>query len=268
MDFTKYVKLGRTGLLVSRLGIGAGYGISARAVERAFHEYGINYFYWNFGWRKGVSRAIKHLAKKYREKMVVAIQSYDHSGFLLKHTISKRLKKVGIDYADIMIFGWFNHPPGKWLLNVGRKLQDEGKVRFLGMSGHRRAAFSDLAKRVDNPIDVFMLRYNAANRGAEKDVFPFLPRENRPGMTTYTATRWSLLLKKRKMPKGENPLTAAECYRFVLSNPKVDLCLMGPASESQLLQGLHALEHGPLSEKEMARIRKIGDHVYGRGILL
>ena len=33
------------------------------------------------------------------------------------------------------------------------------------------------------------------------------------------------LLKSRRMPAGERPLTAAECYRFVLSHPDVDVCM-------------------------------------------
>ena len=65
------------------------------------------------------------------------------------------------------------------------------------------------------------------------------------------------------MPKGEQPLSAAECYRFVLSNPAVDICLTGPRNEQEMLDGLTALEQGPLTEDELNRIRKIGDHVHG-----
>jgi hypothetical protein len=37
-------------------------------------------------------------------------------------------------------------------------------------------------------------------------------------VTIYTATCWRKLLKARQMPAGEAPLSAADCYRFVLSN--------------------------------------------------
>ena len=46
MNFREPVTLGRSGLKVSRLGIGAGYGVPAGAIEKAYHEHGINYFYW------------------------------------------------------------------------------------------------------------------------------------------------------------------------------------------------------------------------------
>lgn len=45
MTFETRVKLGRTGLEVSRLGIASGYGVPAGAIEKAFHEHGLNYFY-------------------------------------------------------------------------------------------------------------------------------------------------------------------------------------------------------------------------------
>jgi aryl-alcohol dehydrogenase-like predicted oxidoreductase len=66
------------------------------------------------------------------------------------------------------------------------------------------------------------------------------------------------------MPAGERPLTAAECYRFVLSHPDVNLCLTAPATAEQLEDNLKALDAGPLDEEEMARIRRIGRHIYGK----
>lgn len=45
-SFEEHTTLGRTGLEVSRIGLAGGYGVPATAVEKAHHEYGINYFYW------------------------------------------------------------------------------------------------------------------------------------------------------------------------------------------------------------------------------
>jgi aryl-alcohol dehydrogenase-like predicted oxidoreductase len=115
----------------------------------------------------------------------------------------------------------------------------------------------------DTPIDILMVRYNAAHRGAEQDVFPYLPDDRAPGITTYTATRWGQLLKKKKMPPGEQPLSAAECYRFVLANPHVDLCLIGPRNEREMDHALQVIDADPLSEDDLDRIRRIGDHVHG-----
>ena len=43
MDFKERVPLGRTGLMVSRIGLASGYGVPAAAIEKTSHEYGINY---------------------------------------------------------------------------------------------------------------------------------------------------------------------------------------------------------------------------------
>lgn len=136
-------------------------------------------------------------------------------------------------------------------------------VRYIAMSGHNRKLFGEIAQEKDSLVDIFMHIYNAAHRGAEDDIFPHLPEKNRPGITIYTATSWGKLLKEKKMPPGEKPLSAADCYRFVLSNPHVDLCMIGPRTEKEMIEGAKALSIGPLSKKEMARIKKIGDHVYG-----
>jgi len=109
---------------------------------------------------------------------------------------------------------------------------------------------------------VFQLRYNAVHRGAEKDIFPYLPEQNRPGIVNFTATCWRKLLNAKNMPAGERPLSGTDCYRFVLSNPNVDVCLTGPSSAERLEQNLEALEAGPLSAEEMERIVRIGDHIH------
>ena len=107
------------------------------------------------------------------------------------------------------------------------------------------------------------VRYNAAHRGAEREVFPFLPAEGAPGVVSYTNTRWGDLLAVRNMPAGQAPPRASDCYRFALSDPHVQVALCGPASDGQMKEALHALEAGPLDQEELARLRLIGDHVHG-----
>jgi aryl-alcohol dehydrogenase-like predicted oxidoreductase len=53
-----------------------------------------------------------------------------------------------------------------------------------------------------------------------------------------------------------------DCYRFVLTNPLVDVCLTGPSTAEQMEANLKALELGPLAEDEMQWMRKIGDSVH------
>jgi aryl-alcohol dehydrogenase-like predicted oxidoreductase len=87
---------------------------------------------------------------------------------------------------------------------------------------------------------------------------PHLPQENRPGIAIYTATCWGKLVKRRRVPAGGRPLPPADCYRFVLSHPDVNVCVTAPSTAAQLEENLEALDAGPLDEEEMADVRRVG----------
>ncbi len=53
-------------------------------------------------------------------------------------------------------------------------------------------------------------------------------------------------------------------YRFALSRPEIDICLAGPDDPEQMKQALDAFDRGPMDEQELAWMRRVGDHVYGR----
>jgi aryl-alcohol dehydrogenase-like predicted oxidoreductase len=263
MDRQEHVSLGRTGLQVSRLGVASSYGVTAYAIEKAYHDYGVNCFYWGALRRSGMRNGLRRLARKERDRIIIALQSYDRIGWFIKGSIHRGLKALQVDYADILILGWHQRRPNDRLLDRALRLREQGLVKSLAVSGHHRPLFREFAGDESSPIDILMIRYNAAHRGAETDVFPYLPRDAPPGVMCFTATRWGQLLKQRRMPKGERALSAAECYRFVMSNPAVDVCFSAPANTRQMEEALEALEEGPLSDDEMARVRRIGDHVHG-----
>ena len=256
--------LGQTGLKVGRLGVAASYGAPTKAFEEAF-ERGCNYFYIGSGrHRANMTRAIRNIcAAGHRDRLVVAVQTYARLGLVTEKLLVRTLRGMGIDYADVIVAGWHNREPSSGLIERMKCWRKMGLCRFLAMSGHNRRVFPRLAEK--GLFDVFHIRYNAAHRGAETECFPFLSRQSRVGIVTYTATRWGHLLQQKKMPAGEVPLSAADCYRFSMSNPAVDVCLCGPADLDQMRQALSALEAGPLSEAEMARVKKIGDHVHLHG---
>ena len=253
--------LGKTGLSVGRLGVAASYGAPPEAFEEAFDR-GCNYFYLGSGrHRAGMKTAIQSLIKKgQRENLVIALHNYARFGFFTERSIKKTLHSLGADHADVLILGWHNRRPSTPLLDRALALKEKGLVSFIGMSGHNRALFPKLSE--DKIFDVFHIRYNAAHRGAEQDIFPHINESGRQGLVTYTATRWAHLLNPKKMPPGEPPLSASDCYRFVLSNSSVDLCLCGPASIRQMREALTALDKGPLSPEEMKRVQMIGNHVH------
>jgi predicted aldo/keto reductase-like oxidoreductase len=87
-------------------------------------------------------------------------------------------------------------------------------------------------------------------------------RAERPGIVSFTATSWGELLTVKKLPSGEKLPTAADAYRFVLSNPNIDVCLTGPKSSEQFSAALDDFDEGPMSEEELAWMRRVGDAKY------
>jgi aryl-alcohol dehydrogenase-like predicted oxidoreductase len=208
----------------------------------------------------GMRSAIRELvAAGRRDELVVVLQSYSRWPWLLESMLTRELRALGLDHADVLLLGWHNDTPSAGLLERVVRLQEKGMFRHLALSGHRRPAFVDFA--ADPRYEILHIRYNAAHPGAERDIFPHLSPERRPGTVAYTATRWGSLLSARKMPPGEAPLRGRDAYRFVLSNPDFNVCMTGPKNAAELEEALAALDEGPLSAEEMARVRRIGEFV-------
>ena len=259
-DFSQKIPLGRTGLLVSRIGIGSAYGASRRACRMAF-DAGVNYFFWDSIRQPGMALAAQEISRHHREELVLVLQCYARGPRMIRWSVEKGLKKLGMDQADILLLGWHNTLPDPAVLDTVEKLREQGRFRFLAISSHNRPVFREYLN--DGGYDVFHVRYNAAHPGAEQDIFPFLPEKEGPGVVTFTNTRWGDLLRAKNMPPGTLPLSAPDCYRFALSNPHVHVAICGPATDDEMESALSVLRSGPLEAPEMERIRAIGEHVHG-----
>lgn len=263
MSFRDRRPLGRTGLEVSRLGIGSSYGASVRTIEWAFDQ-GINYLYWGTVRRPAFGRAMARLAKSHRDELVLTVQSYSRVPWMVGPSVEVALRRTGLEYFDFLLLGARNEKPADGYVEAFERLRDHGKVRHLMLSTHNRPLLPKLfAEPADeSPYGAFMLRYNAVHRGAESDVFPFVPSQKPPGIIAYTATRWAHLLDPQKMPPGERAVSAIDCYRFALSQPEVDTVLCGPKNQQQMEEAVAALDGGPIDQEERARLERIGDHIY------
>ena len=263
-DRREPVTLGRSGLRVARLGLGASFAAPTASYEEAF-ERGVNYFYWGTLRQPFMAAAIRHLAPRYRTQLVVVLQSYARLAFLVERSIERALAALGLEYADVLLLGWHNRLPSARLLDAFLRLQARGRVHHLAISGHQRTMFPQLL--ADARVAIWHVRYNAVHRGAEQEVFPHLtlrPVMQRPGLVTYTATRWGHLCDPRRTPPGERTPTGTDCYRFALAHPAVDVVLAGPNDAAQMAQALHALDLGPLTTEECAWMRRVGDYIYGQ----
>jgi aryl-alcohol dehydrogenase-like predicted oxidoreductase len=239
---------------VGPLGVAASYGVPAHAVERAF-EQGVNYLYWGSIRKLGFGEAIRHLAPQ-RERLVIVLHSYTRIGQLMGWSVERALRALHLEYVDVLLLGFWNKPLPSRILDAARALRDRGRVRFLAVSSHNRTLVPELA--ADGGIEVLHFRYNAAHPGAEVDIFPKIPAVGRPGMVSFTATSWGQLLNPGRAPAGERVPTAADCYRFVLTRPEVDVCLTGPSNAAQMEEALRTLRVGPMDQGELAWMRRVG----------
>jgi aryl-alcohol dehydrogenase-like predicted oxidoreductase len=251
--------LGRTGLMVGPMGMAASYGVPAAAVERAF-EQGVNYLYWGSFRRGPFGQALRNL-KPQRDRMVLVLQSYSRVAALMRPSVEVALRKLNFEYADVLLLGLWNHKPPRRIIDAGRRLRERGLIRHIAISTHHRPLVSELA--ADPDFGIVHVRYNAVHKGAEREVFPLLASGANPvGLVAFTATSWKQLLESKRMPAGERVPTASDCYRFVLSNSAVDVCMSGPANQEQAAEALRAIELGPMNEEELAWMRRVGDHIH------
>ena len=248
---------------VFRLGLACNYGVDARGFDRAI-ERGVEYVFWTHRKTGGVEPALARVLQSNRDRIVLgAGPMVGFFGGNVRRGAESLLRKLRVERIDVFHLFWLG--VGSALtdatMEAMARLKEEGKVGAFAVSIHDRKRAGELVK--SSPIDWYMLRYNAAHPGAERDIFPNLERApKRPAVCAYTATSWRRLLKKPSGWTG-NAMTAGDCYRFCLSSPDVDLALMGPSSLAHVDANLDALERGPLSADEETWMRAFGQAVHG-----
>jgi aryl-alcohol dehydrogenase-like predicted oxidoreductase len=253
-------ELPHVGKRVLRLGLSVNMGLSEPAVEAAL-ERGLGYVFWPV--KRKMSAVIARRLKRDRESVVVATgPTVGWFGGSVRRAADKALRLLDTEYLDVFHLFWLGRGAAWTSATVDElvKLRDTGKVRAIGVSIHDRARAGRLAE--ESPLDLLMIRYNAAHPGAEKDIFPHL-QARKPAVVAYTATAWRRLLGAPSGWTGRVP-TAGDCYRFCLSSPYVDVTLTGARTPEELDANLAALDAGPLSADDDAWIREFGRAVHDR----
>jgi aryl-alcohol dehydrogenase-like predicted oxidoreductase len=262
-DFLR-ASLARLTTPVCRIGLSATYRPGRRTVYEALDE-GLNYFLY-FGFDNHMTGVLRERLGSRRDQYVLATGAYNwivwHEP--LRRVLERRLRQMRTDYIDI--FHFFGVTRRKhFTAQVREELQavrESGLVRAVAISTHDRTFAAELAR--EGTLDAVMIRYNAASRGAETEIFPQLPA-SKPAVVSYTATRWKSLFQRPKgYPQDGRVPNAGMCYRFVLSNRAVDVCLMAPGNLQQFQENLAEIRRGPLDYGDMEFMRAFGDRLAGQ----
>jgi predicted aldo/keto reductase-like oxidoreductase len=234
-------------------------------------ERGVNFLNWpgeadSPGGPDALSTAVATLGAR-RESVVVGVQFGARTASEAGRELRSLLQTLHTDHIDVLTF-YYVEQPAEWqqisgpggALEYCRAAQQDGCVRRLGITTHQRPLAAEIAR--SGLIDLLMIRYNAAHRGAERDVFPVTNALRMP-VIAYTALRWGALLQPTPDdPPGLVVPSAPDWYRFVLQSPSVAVTLAAPNSRAELEQVLEVLRvTTPLSSAEYATLAEHGNRV-------
>jgi aryl-alcohol dehydrogenase-like predicted oxidoreductase len=259
--------LGRTGLQVSAIGVG-GYHLGsakdqneARQIVDAAIDAGINFFDNAWDYHDGTSEewlgsALK--GKRDRVVLMTKVCTHGRDKGVAMQMLEESLKRLGTDHLDI----WQIHeviydndpdlifrPNGAAEALVQAK--KDGKVRFVGFTGHKDPATHLKMLSHDFPFDTVQMPLNcldASFRSFEQHV---LPEVNRRGMAA--------LGMKSMGGSGElvrhGVVTPAEALRYAMSLP-VAVTISGMESPGVLRQNLEiARGFQPMTAAAMQQLR-------------
>lgn len=245
-EFARCAELGHSLPPVLRLGLAARGNTHLTPGDVAFAvERGVNYLN-SCGYDDGIARAVRERLVD-RRKVVLAAQLGGRTARGMRKQLDRYLGLIGSDSLDVVTL-YYVEEESEWkeIAKPGGALKGleearrEGLVKLIGLTSHQRrlaARWTESGK-----LDLLMIRYNAAHRGAEEDVFPVTERLHIP-VITYTAQRWGALKKRTPGdPEGFKPPQAREWYRFALAHPAVSVVLMAPANREQLEENLQLLD--------------------------
>ncbi|GLX68642.1 aldo/keto reductase [Paenibacillus glycanilyticus] len=213
----EYVKLGNTGLDVSRFSLGCmSFGIAERwihqwvlneeqsrpIIKRAI-ELGINFFDTANVYSAGTSeeilgRALKDYANRDEIVLSTKIHGLMHEGpngsglsrKAIMSEIDKSLKRLGTDYVDLyIIHRWDYHTPIEETMEALHDLVKAGKTRYIGASAMHAWQFQKaLFTAEKNGWTKFISMQNHLNliyREEEREMLP-LCKDEQIGVTPYS----------------------------------------------------------------------------------
>ncbi len=219
------IVLGRTGLTVTRFGIGGAYNNTVEA-RRAALDCGVTYVDTARSYQNGDDeRLVGEAIAGRRDELVLATKSGKRDAAGARADLETSLRTLKVDHVDI----WQLHgldaatereqalgPGGAF--EAALKARDQGLIRFIGITGHDWVQIG--AAVATGLFDTVLCWYNCAMKEPEELVFPHA-RAHDVGVIIMSSARNDKLFS----PTGDPPDEAF--YRYVLDCPGVHVALMG-----------------------------------------
>lgn len=229
----EYVRLGRTGLLVSEVALGtmtfgneADEAMSRRIMDAAV-ERGINFFDTAHNYNVGATEEIigRWMGSRRGDVILASKIFFPSGGNMNDEGISRRniiracektLKRLQTDYIDLMyLHHWDENVPIEVSLSALETLAQQGKIHCAGVSNfsawQTMKAVSEAKWRGMVPIAVTQPMYSLVKRQVEVEILPLAEHEQL-AVVPYNAMGAGLLTGKY-LTGGTGRLTETEMYR-------------------------------------------------------
>ncbi|MFO7952677.1 MAG: aldo/keto reductase [Bacillota bacterium] len=258
-------KLGKTGALVSILGLGGAFtlaaGDRAKEAEKIIHralERGINYIDTapSYGSsEKNIGQAIKDR----REDLFLASKTLDRTYEGTMKLLHQSLQRLQADYLDLLqVHGLHSADELEQVMDEGgalealTELKSEGLVRFTGISGHRDPqVLLEAIKRYD--FDCILLSLNPADpyyQPLQEEVLP-LAKEKDMGIIAMKVTAYGRLFRNDGLDSMEKALS------YALSFP-VSSAVVGISTLEELEENIGIVkDFQPLDAGELQKLEKL-----------
>ncbi|MEW9572619.1 aldo/keto reductase [Rhodanobacter sp. Si-c] len=263
----QYVNLGRSGLKVSRICLGAmSYGSSAAKpwildepagrpfIQRAL-ELGINYFdtadmYSDGESERVLGRALRDFAQ--RDEVVVATKVFyptgrgpNGRGLSRKHildAIDGSLQRLGMDYVDLyQVHRWDDETPIEETLAALADIVRAGKVRYIGASSMFAWQFQKALMTADRhgwPRFVSMQNhYNLVYREEEREMLP-LCRAEGIGVVPWSPLARGLLAGNRSRDGVRTKRADSDAFAASLYGSDDDFAVADAVSKLAAARGI------------------------------
>jgi aryl-alcohol dehydrogenase-like predicted oxidoreductase len=264
--------LGRTGLRVTRLGIGGAYCKTSEGYRAAL-DCGINYVDTAPAYHKGKDEGyVGEAIAGRRHDLVLATKTGKRDAAGAREELENSLRLLGTDYVDIWQIHYLNTveereqvlgPGGA--MEAAVKAKEQGLVRFIGVTGH---VWSEVGNAVATGLfDTVLCWYNCAMSEPEDLVFPHAT-EHQTGVVIMHATRMDKLLTPGDLELTVDAPNLEDYYRYVLGHPAVSVVLRALRDVEQFQQVATALaERETLSDDERQQLEVYGTQMREAGKL-